>query len=91
MSYNTLRLKLEGDLASRIAVIDNYFYNEEISDDCKVFYHNQRKELNQARNEPNSLKSYKLQIYSEACPHKTNSESDEDSDYDFWPFFDSPL
>ncbi|KAL7739273.1 hypothetical protein ACLKA6_008741 [Drosophila palustris] len=92
VAYNSLRLKLEGDLASRIAVIDNYFYNENISDECKVFYHKQRRELTQAFTETNSLKSYKLMIYSETCPYKDNtdnSESAEDSDYDFWPFWGS--
>jgi len=93
VSYNSLRLKLEGELTTRLALISNYFYHDNISDECKVFYHKQMRELTQAYYEPNSLKAFKLTIYSKTCPYTEpiESASESDEDFDFWPFLSVQL
>ncbi|KRF81130.1 uncharacterized protein Dvir_GJ26177 [Drosophila virilis] len=82
MSYNFFRLKLEADLTSRIDVVDSLLLDAKIGKQCKAFYRNQKKELRSALNEPNALKSYKLKLYSEDCPHTESQdswESEEDT------------
>ncbi|KAH8262979.1 hypothetical protein KR044_002777 [Drosophila immigrans] len=98
VSYNALRLKLEGDLANKLAVVDNYFHSEPLSDACKVYYRRLKHELLIARTETNSLKVYKLNTFDLKCPHKHESadeheiESESDEDYDsFWDIWNSIL
>ncbi|XP_032592147.1 A-agglutinin anchorage subunit-like isoform X1 [Drosophila grimshawi] len=87
LSYNSLRLKLEADLQSRIAVTESYLQAEKIGDKCRAFYQNQKWELRRALNEPNFLKSHKLRLHSEKCPHKQTEDSEEtEEDEDFCLF-----
>ncbi|XP_034098496.2 uncharacterized protein LOC117564011 isoform X1 [Drosophila albomicans] len=88
ISYNALRLKLEGDIDSRIAVIDNYFHTQRLSDACKLFYHLQKKDLLIADTETNSLKAFKLTINSENCPYQTVDSDESDSDEEYDPIWD---
>ncbi|XP_017856747.1 PREDICTED: uncharacterized protein LOC108609536 [Drosophila arizonae] len=83
VSYNYLRLKLESNLLSRIAVVESYLIHKPLSKKCKKVYRKQRKELMAALNEQNSLKSYKLNLYSRPC-RSDSWEGSQHEDYFDW-------
>ncbi|KRG03075.1 uncharacterized protein LOC26527494 [Drosophila mojavensis] len=83
VSYNYLRLKLESNLLSRIAVVESYLIHKPLSKKCKKVYRKQRKELTAALNEQNLLKSYKLNLYSRPC-RSDSWEGSQQEDYFDW-------
>ncbi|XP_030240912.1 uncharacterized protein LOC115562877 [Drosophila navojoa] len=84
VSYNYLRLKLESNLHSRIAVVESYLIHKPLSKKCKKIYGKQRKELMAALNEQNSLKSYKLNLYSKPCRSDSSEDSQHEDYFDWW-------
>lgn len=87
LSYNYLRLQLESNLHSRIAVVESYLIHKPLTEKCKKFYSNQRKELRSALNEENGLKSYKLSLYSQECSDIQEPNEDYfDIWWDWFPF-----